>query len=162
MRRLTTVAALSIVATAHAFAPAGMSRTPASTHRRGATYAVAPVAVESNPIFIDESAMIDAAGFSIAPAELIRLAKRFLVSRGGFGADPDLLSEDFAFVGPADCGLGCFARVPLLPGQAIGEYGGPRLPLRFLEHGGFALQVPGTAFFIDGNYENAPYKVRSP
>ena len=44
--------------------------------------------------------MLDAAGFPIPPTELIQLAKRFLVSRSGFGADPELLSEDFAFVGP--------------------------------------------------------------
>jgi hypothetical protein len=32
--------------------------------------------------------------------ELISLAKRFLLSRNGFGADPDLLSPSFKFVAP--------------------------------------------------------------
>jgi len=55
---------------------------------------------QNNPIFLDESAALAAAGFALQPLELIQLAKRFLVSKGGFGADAELLSDDFAFVGP--------------------------------------------------------------
>lgn len=56
--------------------------------------------IEANPMFVDEKAMLAEKGFKIPPAELILLAKKFLVSRGGFGADPDLLSEDFNFIAP--------------------------------------------------------------
>ena len=56
--------------------------------------------IQSNPIFIDEDKMLTESDFALKPDELIFLAKRFLHSRGGFGADPDLLAEDFAFVGP--------------------------------------------------------------
>jgi hypothetical protein len=59
-----------------------------------------PASVEANPIFVDEQAMLNAKPFALPPTKLISLAKRFLASRGGFGADPDLLSEDFKFVGP--------------------------------------------------------------
>ena len=38
--------------------------------------------------------------------------------------------------------------------QAIAEYYGPRLPLDYLQHGAFALEVPGSNHFIDGNGEN--------
>lgn len=71
-------------------------------HSRAATPTVYMVAsdVESNPIFIDEKVMLENQGFKLAPDEMIRLAKTFLVSRGGFGADPALLSDDFKFIGP--------------------------------------------------------------
>ena len=46
----------------------------------------------------------------------------------------------WAFVGFAGCGRGLFARSSLLQGQAICEYGGPRLPLHMLE-GQYVLQV---------------------
>merc|ERR1719428_310450 len=59
-----------------------------------------PDSVDTNPIFLDEEAMLEKKAFKIPPAQLIRLAKRFLDSRSGFGADPDLLSEDFKFVAP--------------------------------------------------------------
>ena len=48
----------------------------------------------------------------------------------------------WAFVGFAGCGRGLFARSLILQGQAICEYGGPRLPLHMLE-GQYVLQVPG-------------------
>lgn len=51
-------------------------------------------------IFVDEEAMLAANPFPVPPSQLIDLAKGFLLSRGGFGADPALLSEDFHFVGP--------------------------------------------------------------
>ena len=51
-------------------------------------------------IFLDEAAALQAADFALPPDELIGLAKRFLLSSGGFGADADLLSAEFAFVGP--------------------------------------------------------------
>ena len=46
------------------------------------------------------------AGFAIAPDDLIKLAKSFLVSRGGFGADPELLSPAFQFIAPVVGPLG--------------------------------------------------------
>jgi len=56
--------------------------------------------VEANEIFVDVDAKLAEKQFKIPPAELIHLAKRFLVSNSGFGADPELLSEDFKFVAP--------------------------------------------------------------
>jgi len=62
---------------------------------------IVPASVENEPIFLDESRMIAEANFNIPPDDLILLAKRFLVSRGGFGCDHELLSDDaFQFVGP--------------------------------------------------------------
>ena len=60
-----------------------------------ASVAVAADPVLNNPIFLDEAAMLKEKAFKLAPEELIALSKKFLVSRGGFGADPELLSEDF-------------------------------------------------------------------
>ena len=59
-----------------------------------------PAVAAIDDIFLDEAAALREANFAIPPDELIGLAKRFLMSRGGFGADPELLSENFAFVGP--------------------------------------------------------------
>jgi len=59
-----------------------------------------PADVEANPIFVDEKAKLAEASFKIPPDQLILLAKRFLVSSGGFGGDPDLIAEDFKFMGP--------------------------------------------------------------
>ena len=53
-------------------------------------------------------------------------------------------------------GCGLFARGSLAKGQLICEYGGPRLPIRMLEHGEYALQTPNTAVFIDGHADNGP------
>ena len=50
-------------------------------------------------------------------------------------------SAAWAFVGVADCGRGLFARHALLPGQAICEYAGPRMPLQLLRGGEYVLQV---------------------
>lgn len=55
--------------------------------------------IEANPMFVDESAMIEKTAFKIPPNELVLLAKQFLVGNA-IGADPNLLSEDFKFVGP--------------------------------------------------------------
>jgi len=57
-------------------------------------------AVLSDPIFLNEAAALSAANFALPPEQLIKLAKRFLASKGGFGADAELLSDDFQFVGP--------------------------------------------------------------
>ena len=65
--------------------------------------------------------------------------------------------EAFCFVAPCDCGLGLFARAPLQAGQFIGEYGGPRLPLRLQVQGRYVLQVLGTTIVIDGASENSPF-----
>ena len=46
--------------------------------------------------------------------------------------------------------------------QDICEYGGPRLPLSKLREAGadgaYALELPKTRVFIDGNYDNSPFK----
>ena len=47
-----------------------------------------------------------ATGFAIAPEDLVKLAKNFLASRGGFGADPELLSPAFQFIAPVVGPLG--------------------------------------------------------
>ena len=60
------------------------------------------------------------------------------------------------FVAPCDVGLGLFAREALRCGQTIVEYGGPRLPISQMVHGAYALEVPGSGTFIDGNLENSP------
>ena len=62
-----------------------------------------------------------------------------------------------AYVMPCGAGLGLFARQALRPGQLVGEYAGPRMPNRRLRHPAFALHVPSTDVFIDGNYENSPF-----
>ena len=56
--------------------------------------------IESNPIFLDDAKALAEINFALPPDELVLLAKRFLVSNGGFGADPELLADDFRFVGP--------------------------------------------------------------
>ena len=57
-------------------------------------------------IFMDEEAMLKAKNFPLKSPELIKLAKGFLMSEGGFGADPALLANNFQFVGPVVGPLG--------------------------------------------------------
>ena len=45
----------------------------------------------------------------------------------------------------------------LVPGQLIGEYAGPRLPLRLLPPGKSGVQIPGSDVVIDGASENSPF-----
>jgi hypothetical protein len=92
-------------------APHACVRAPCSRRiaRRGAVCASVVRVEESvldNPMFLDEAALLSSKGFAIAPDELIKLAKNFLVSRGGFGADPELLSPAFQFIGPVVGPLG--------------------------------------------------------
>ena len=61
---------------------------------------------EKTSIFVDEAAMLAATGSPLPPDEMIAKAKIFLDSRGGFGADPDLLDESFRFVAPVVGPLG--------------------------------------------------------
>jgi hypothetical protein len=68
--------------------------------------------------------------------------------------------SEWAFVAPTQgCGLGLYARSALSAGQAVGEYGGPRLPLYLLQpgKGTYVLEVPDGETFIDGNWEHCPY-----
>jgi hypothetical protein len=67
--------------------------------------------------------------------------------------------NDWTFTAPSDAGLGVFARSPLRPGQALGEYGGPRLPLDMLTEGkgDYSLEMPSCDDFIDGACENSPF-----
>ena len=58
---------------------------------------------------------------------------------------------------PGVGGRGLFARVPLERGQAICEYGGPRLPMSLQSgDGSYVLQLPRTRIIIDGNCDNLP------
>ena len=66
----------------------------------------ADTTAEDKSLFMDEEAMLSARNFPLATEELIGLAKGFLNSRGGFGADPVLLARDFQFVGPVVGPLG--------------------------------------------------------
>ena len=63
----------------------------------------------------------------------------------------------WCFVSPSDDDLGLFARVDLVVGQAIGEYGGPRLPAHHHRCGRCVLLIPGTSTIIDAACENSPY-----
>ena len=51
-------------------------------------------------IIVDEASTLKSQNFPLAPEELISRAQTFLKSRGGFGADPDLMADDFQFMGP--------------------------------------------------------------
>jgi hypothetical protein len=63
---------------------------------------------------------------------------------------------EHCFVAPSDAGLGLFARSDLQKGQAVVEYWGPRLRLKELRISTYALEVPGSGTFIDGNHEHCP------
>ena len=70
----------------------------------------------------------------------------------------------FAFVSPggSGTGLGTFARVRLQPGQAVGEFGGPRLPLRMcVRPSPQVLLLPALNLFIDGASDNVPFACSS-
>ena len=51
----------------------------------------------------------------------------------------------------------------LTPSQALpadvvlSEYAGPRLHVAQLTKGEYALEVPASSTFVDGNYENSPF-----
>lgn len=79
----------------------------------------------------------------------------------------DIIRLTWAFVAPTPSigGRGLFARVPLRPGQAIGEYGGPRLPSPMALQtgdGGYVLCVPRTRIVIDGNCDSLPGEYQTP
>jgi len=57
-------------------------------------------------IFVDEESMLAKRGFPLAPDELVGLTKKFLMSEGGFGASPELLSPGFKFIAPVVGPLG--------------------------------------------------------
>ena len=85
-------------------------RAPCSSLVRCAAACASVVSVDEsvldNPMFLDEAVMLASKGFAIPSNQLIKLAKNFLVSRGGFGADPELLSPAFQFVAPVVGPLG--------------------------------------------------------
>ena len=87
------VACLAV--TASGFSPA----TPATRRR---SPAVPRLSAATESIIVDEASVLAErrGDFPLGPDELITLAKGFLESRGGFGADPDLLAESFEFIGP--------------------------------------------------------------
>ena len=70
----------------------------------------------------------------------------------------------WGFVAPTDAGLGLHARVPLVAGQFVCEYSGPRLPARLQQRGAYVLEVPGATLpgtnlkiVIDGASENSTF-----
>ena len=74
--------------------------------------------------------------------------------------------NEWSFIAPSSApygsidGLGLYARVSLKAGQAIGEFSGPRLPIRMLptieERTLGTLPISGSHTFIDGYHENLP------
>jgi len=76
------------------------ARTAASAAGARASRAPLAMAATKKSIFIDEAAMLQEKGFPLPPEDLIARAKKFLDSRGGFGADPALIADDFQFMGP--------------------------------------------------------------
>lgn len=75
-------------------------------------------------------------------------------------ATTNVMSTTWAFVAkcPSIKGRGLFARAPLQAGQAICEYGGPRLPATEGRRGDgqYVLHVPSSRILIDGNGDNLP------
>ena len=51
-------------------------------------------------LFVDEAAALARSTFPLSADEMITLSKQFISSRGGLGADPELLAESFVFEGP--------------------------------------------------------------
>ena len=51
-------------------------------------------------LFVDEAAALARSTFPLSADEMITLSKKFISSRGGLGADPELLAESFVFEGP--------------------------------------------------------------
>ena len=51
-------------------------------------------------LFVDEAAALTRSTFPLSADEMITLSKKFISSRGGLGADPELLAESFVFEGP--------------------------------------------------------------
>lgn len=71
----------------------------------------------------------------------------------------DVIPATWAFVAecPSIGGRGLFARGALQPGQAICEYGGPRLPMSLQTRDGkYVLRLPRTRIVVDGNCDNLP------
>ena len=57
------------------------------------------VAIDES-LFVDEAAALARSTFPLSADEMITLSKKFISSRGGLGADPELLAESFVFEGP--------------------------------------------------------------
>ena len=76
--------------------------------------------------------------------------------------------NSWGFVAPTNAGLGVHARVPLVPGQFVCEYAGPRLPARLHQRGDSVLEVPGSnlpgtkcKIIIDGASESEWHQVKT-
>lgn len=100
-------ALLAVAGTAHAFSGITGRHLPASTVG-GLSRTCLPrspalsmqVQKAQTSIFVDEEAMRQEKAFPLTPEDMIARSKAFLESRGGFGADPDLIADDFQFMGP--------------------------------------------------------------
>ena len=90
-------------------------------------------------------------GFEVQPearAAPTRLSSAMLAKQQAASSAAMLTASAYglsawAFVAPTDCGLGLFARSPLVAGQYVVEYDGPRLPLESISRGDCVLEVPG-------------------
>jgi len=95
MHAILISAALSLqCGSQKAIHPASVSASP------GRPVSQMMVGATPTSIFVDEAALLSEKAFALPPDELIARAKAFLLSAGGFGADPDLMSESFRFVAP--------------------------------------------------------------
>lgn len=75
--------------------------------------------IEKDPMFLDEAAVLAAQGFPISEADLISKAKEYLYF--GQGTEkPELLAEDFVFMGPVVGGDGGLPRADYL--KAVGGF----------------------------------------
>mmetsp|Transcript_80898 Transcript_80898/g.152921 ORF Transcript_80898/g.152921 Transcript_80898/m.152921 type:complete len:252 (+) Transcript_80898:33-788(+) len=83
---------------------------------------VAPTSVADNPMFLDEEAELAKAAFPISAPDLILKAKEYLANGQGVDA-PDMLAEDFEFMGPV---VG-----PLTKDAYLKAVGGFKLPDAF-------------------------------
>ena len=121
-------------------AHSGAPPTPESSTSAGCAYEYAPEAPRPEPEVLHSGggpwqyvahegsgrARGGARGGALLEVEVACATARLLTA-SAYGLEAQ------TFLAPTDCGLGLFARAALRPSQIIGEYGGPRLPLRWLE-----------------------------
>lgn len=89
---------VSYVSMSTSLTPPAQISTPEKTDMPSEVVDVAD-SVTSNPMFVDEEESLAKAGFPIPPEELIMLTKKYLVASQGVDS-PEMLAEDFNFVGP--------------------------------------------------------------
>ena len=104
MRCAVAAVALGLAGECSAFcaSPAGAlpARAAVSSAACGRATPLGVTMAAKKSIFVDEAALLKEQGFARSPEDLIARAKTFLESRGGFGADPALMADEFKFMGP--------------------------------------------------------------